>query len=134
VTRPPGRIDRIADELGRMPLLAPAGGVYLTLGVVLAVVWTVGDVDTSLFPTGWLLPAVLIVTGALMLIRRRFDLVGTLWGALALAVFLLDMAVYIDSLSLGVNDPGAFDPTIVVAALALVPLVLRPQFRRSPIE
>jgi hypothetical protein len=108
------------------------GAIYLALGVVLTIVWVIGDVDTSLFPTGWLLPAVLLVTGGLMLIRRRFDLVATLWGALALAVFLLDMSVYIDSLSLGVNDPGAFDPTMVVGLLALVPLVLRPQFRRPP--
>ena len=99
------------------------------LGLVLGGAWLLGEARSSLFPTGWLLPAVLVVGGALMVARRRFDIVAVLFGGLTLAVFQLDLAVYLDGAALGVDDPAAFDATILVAALGLVPLVLRPRFR-----
>ncbi|MFN8621863.1 MAG: hypothetical protein U0869_14115 [Chloroflexota bacterium] len=111
-------------------LLLPALGVaYLLLGAVLGGAWLLGDVQSSLFPTGWVLPAVLLVSGALMLVRRRFDIVAVLWAGLALAVFQIDLAVYLDGQALGVTDPAAFDATVIVVALGLLPLVLRGHFR-----
>jgi hypothetical protein len=103
--------------------------VYLSLGAFLLFVYVVGDVRSSLFPTGWLFPAVLLVSGALMAKRRRFDIVATLWGGLTLAVFLLGVLVYVNGLDLGLDDLAAFDATVIVAALGLVALVLRPLFR-----
>jgi hypothetical protein len=112
-------------------LLLPAAGlVYLGLGLVLGGAWLIGEARSSLFPTGWILPAVLLATGALMIVRRRFDVVGVLWAALAIAVFQLNLAVYLDGAALGVDDPSAFDASILVAVLGLVPLLLRGGFRR----
>lgn len=115
--------------LVRTPLLPAVGLLYLGFGIVLGGVWLVGDIQDSLFPTGWLLPAVLGVSGALMTLRRRFDIVAVLWAGLTLAVLQLDLAVYLDGAALGVDDPAAFDAVILVAGLGLVPLVLRPHFR-----
>jgi hypothetical protein len=109
-------------------VLTGVGLVYLAAGVVFGVVF-VGGVTASLFPTGWIMPVVLIITGALMTVRRRFDIVIALWGALTLAVFLLDMDIYLRGLDLRLVDPSAFDPTIIVGALTLLVLVLRPRFR-----
>ena len=111
------------------PLLVAAGLVYLGLGGVLGVAVVFLGIESSLFPTGWLLPAVLLASGALMSARRRFDLVVTLWGGLTLAVFLLGVLVYVNALDRGLDDAAAFDATIIVAALGLVPLVLRAAFR-----
>lgn len=111
------------------PVLPAAGLVYLAAGVVFGVVYLFGDVTSSLFPTGWILPVILVITGALMTIRRRSDIVLTLWGALTLAVFLIDMEVYFVGLDLRLVDPAAFDATIIVGALGLVTLVLRRRFR-----
>jgi hypothetical protein len=88
-----------------------------------------GGIESSLFPTGWLFPAVLLVTGALMAARRRFDIVITLWGGLTLAVFLLGVLVYVNALDRGLDDAVAFDATLIVAAFGLWALVLRPTFR-----
>jgi hypothetical protein len=111
-------------------LILPAVGlIYLAAGAVFGVVYVVGDVTTSLFPTGWILPAVLAVSGGLMTVRRRSDIVLTLWAALTIAVFLIDMEVYFVGLDLRLVDPAAFDPTIIVGALGLVVLILRPRFR-----
>lgn len=111
------------------PLLRAVGLLYLALGGLLAVAWAVGDVEPSLFPTGWIFPAVLLASGALMAARRRFDLVVTLWAALTLAVFVLAALTYTDALTLGLDDAAAFDSAIIVAAFGLVALVLRPAFR-----
>jgi hypothetical protein len=114
----------------RGDVVLPAVGLfYLGAGVVFGVVYLAGGVTSSLFPTGWILPAVLAITGGLMTLRRRFDIVGTLWAALTLAVFLIDMDVYLIGLDLRLIDPAAFDATIIVGALGLVTLVLRPRFR-----
>jgi hypothetical protein len=113
----------------RSLLLPAAGVVYVGLGAVLGGAWLLGDVQSSLFPTGWILPAVLLASGALMVVRRRFDLVAALWAGLALAVFQIDLAVYLDGQALGVTDPAAFDATVIVVALGLVPLILRSHFR-----
>ena len=110
-------------------MLSGAGLVYLGLGALLAVVFVFGGIQSSLFPTGWLFPAVLLATGALMTVRRRFDIVATLWGGLALAVFLLGVLVYVSALDLGLDDPAAFDATLIVAGLGFVALLLRPAFR-----
>ena len=109
--------------------LSGAGLAYVGLGIILGIVFWVGDVQSSLFPTGWLFPAILMATGALMATRRRFDEVGTLWGAFALVVFMLGVLVYVNALNLGFDDAAAFDATIIVAAFGLLPLLLRPQFR-----
>lgn len=115
---------------GGLSLLLPSAGlVYLGLGLVLGGAWLIGEARSSLFPTGWILPAVLMATGALMVIRRRFDVVGVLWAALAIAVFQLNLAIYLDGAALGVDDPSAFDASILVAVLGLVPLLLRGGFR-----
>lgn len=114
-----------------MSLLLPAAGlIYLGLGLVLGGAWLIGEARSSLFPTGWILPAVLAVTGSLMVLRRRFDLVGVLWAALAIAVFQLNLAIYLDGVALGLDDPSAFDASVLVAVLGLVPLLLRGSFRR----
>jgi hypothetical protein len=111
------------------PVLVGAGLVYLGLGGLLMVVFVFGGLQSSLFPTGWLFPAVLLVSGGLMAGRRRFDIVATLWGALTLAVFLLGVLVYVNALDLGLDDAAAFDATLIVAGFAFVPLLLRPVFR-----
>jgi hypothetical protein len=116
-------------SLARTPLLPLVGLLYLALGLVLGGAWLLADVRSSLFPTGWVLPAVLLVTGALMATRRRFDIVAVLWGGLAFAVFQLDLSTYLEGAALGVEDPAAFDATILTALLGLVPLVLRGHFR-----
>jgi hypothetical protein len=110
-------------------LLSGVGLVYLAAGVVFGVVFVIGDVTTSLFPTGWVMPAIMVITGALMTLRRRFDIAIALWGSLTLAVFLLDMDIYMRGLDLRLVDPAAFDPTIIAGALTLLVLVLRPAFR-----
>ncbi len=110
-------------------VLSAAGLVYLSLGAILAIVFFFGGVQSSLFPTGWLFPAVLLTTGALMTARRRFDIVATLWGGLTVAVFLLDVLVHVNALDLGFDAPGAFDATLIVAGFGLLPLLLRPHFR-----
>lgn len=115
---------------GTSLLLPAAGLVYLGFGLVLGGAWLLGEARSSLFPTGWILPLVLVATGALMLVRRRFDLVGVLWAALTLGVFQLNLAIYLDGTALGLDDPAAFDATILVAILGLVPLILRSGFRR----
>jgi hypothetical protein len=109
-------------------VLRVAGLVYLALGAVVGSAWLFGGIDSSLFPTGWIFPAVLLATGTLMTLRRRFDLVITLWAGLTLATFILAVLVYTDALTLGLDDPAAFDSAIIVAALGLVALVLRPAF------
>lgn len=111
------------------PVLVTAGLVYLGLGLVLGIVFVFGGVQSSLFPTGWLFPAILLASGALMSRRRRFDLVATLWGGLTLAVFLLGVLVYVNALDRGLDDAAAFDATIIVAAFGLLALILRPAFR-----
>jgi hypothetical protein len=126
-----GRLDRLEAELLSIPFLPAAGVLYLGLGVLFGAVWLVGGVQCSLFPTGWIFPVVLVVTGALMLVRRRFDIVITLWGGLTLAVFYLDLTIFMDALAVGFDQLAGFDATVIVAAFGLVPLVLRPQFRRS---
>lgn len=125
----PSRLERMERELGALPLLASVGAVYLSMGLVFGAAWTWGGVDASLFPTGWLFPAVLTATGLLMTFRRRSDVVLVLWFALALAVFLLDMSIVTQVLLSGMSDASGFDSTIIVFGFALVPLLLRPQFR-----
>jgi hypothetical protein len=110
-------------------LLSGIGLVYLAAGLVFAAAFVVGGVTSSLFPTGWILPLILVVTGGLMVVRRRFDIVATLWGSLTIAVFLLDMDIYLRGLDLRLVDPAAFDATIIAGALSLVVLVMRPRFR-----
>ena len=110
-------------------VLRGAGSVYVALGVLLGVAWFIGGIESSLFPTGWIFPAVLLASGALMIARRRFDIVITLWAGLTLAVFALAVLLYTDAQNLGLDDPAAFDSAIIVAAFGLVVLVLRPAFR-----
>ncbi len=118
--QPPARFD---------PLLVGVGLTYLCLGGLLAVAFIMGGVQSSLFPTGWLFPAVLIISGALMAGRRRFDLVATLWGGLNLAVFMLGVLVYVNALDRGLDDAAAFDATLIVAGFGLLAIILRPAFR-----
>jgi hypothetical protein len=125
----PSPLERIEREAASLPLLQSAGVVYLFMGLVFGAAWAWGGVDASLFPTGWLFPTVLVSTGLLMTVRRRADVVLVLWFALALAVFLLDMSVVTQVLLSGLSDSSGFDSTIVVFLFALVPLLLRPQFR-----
>ncbi len=125
----PSPLERMERELGGLPLLSSAGAIYLFMGIVFGAAWLWGGVDTSLFPTGWLFPAVLLSTGILMTFRRRSDVVLVLWFALALAVFLLDVSIVTTALQGGFTDPAGFDATIIVFGFALVPLLLRPQFR-----
>jgi hypothetical protein len=110
-------------------LLTGAGLVYLGVGIVLAIVFFLGGVQSSLFPTGWLFPAVLIVSGGLMTVRRRFDVVAVLWAGLTAAVFMLGVLVYVNALDLGLDDAGAFDATLIVAGFGFLALLLRPGFR-----
>lgn len=109
-------------------VLRSAGLVYAALGVLLLAGLAAG-VESSLFPTGWLFPAVLLSSGVLMTARRRFDVAFTLWAGLALATLLLGAMLYVDALDLGLDDPSAFDATAMVAGLGLVVLLLRPAFR-----
>ncbi|MEA2027113.1 MAG: hypothetical protein U9O18_10525, partial [Chloroflexota bacterium] len=60
------------------PALVAAGLVYLGLGGLIGIGVVFVGIESSLFPTGWLFPAVLLVSGALMTVRRRFDIVVTL--------------------------------------------------------
>ena len=110
-------------------LLSAVGLFYLGLGVIIGIVVFAGGVQSSLFPTGWLFPAVLVASGALMALRRRFDIVATLWGGFAMAVFMLDVLVHVNALDLRFDDPAAFDATIIVIGFGLVGLIFRPQFR-----
>lgn len=126
----PDLADRPATGLAHSPLLPAVGLLSLGFGLVLGGAWLVGEARSSLFPTGWLLPAVLVTSGLLMATRRRFDLVAVLWAGLTIAVFQLDLAVYLDGAALGVDDPAAFDATILAAGMGLVPLILRGHFRR----
>lgn len=109
--------------------LTGAGLVYLALGLLLGGAFFLVGLESSLFPTGWLFPAVLVLSGLLMTIRRRFDLAITSWAGLTLATFMLGVMLYVDALDLGLDDPAAFDASIIVASLGLVVLVLRPAFR-----
>ena len=125
----PSPLERLERELGGLPLLTSAGAVYLFMGAGFGAAWLWGGVDSSLFPTGWLFPAVLLSTGLLMTVRRRSDVVMVLWFAFALAVYLLDMSIVTAVLERGLTDTGGFDSTVIVFLFALVPLLLRPQFR-----
>lgn len=125
----PSPLERLERELGGLPLLSSAGVVYLFMGLVFGAAWLWGGVDTSLFPTGWLFPVVLLGTGLLMAFRRRQDVVLVLWFAFALAVFLLDMSVVTQVLLSGLSDASGFDATVIAFLFAVVPLLLRPQFR-----
>ena len=109
--------------------LVAAGFVYLALGALLGVVFFLGGLQSSLFPTGWLFPAVLLASGGLMATRRRFDLVAVLWGGLTLAVFMLGALLYVNALDRGLDDAAAFDAAIIVAGFGLLPVSLRPAFR-----
>lgn len=111
------------------PALRGAGLVYLALGGLTGIGWFSGNLDPALFPTGWIFPAVLLGSGALMTARRRFDIAVTLWAGLTLAIFVLAALTYTDALTLGLDDPAAFDSAIIAAALGLAVLVLRPGFR-----
>ena len=97
---------------------------------ILGLGYFVGEVRASLFPTGWIFPVVLVLTGLLMIARRRYDIVMTLWGVFAAAVFYLDFTTYMHALNVGFENVAAFDATIIVAVFGLIPLILRPQFRR----
>jgi len=125
---PDGRPSALARPLSAS-LLAGVGLVYLGIGIVLAIVFFLGGVQSSLFPTGWLFPAVLIVSGGLMTARRRFDVVAVLWAGLTAAVFMLGVLVYVNALDLGLDDAGAFDATLIVAGFGFLALLLRPGFR-----
>lgn len=125
----PSLLERLERELGGLPLLTSAGAVYLFMGLGFGAAWLWGGVDSSLFPTGWLFPAVLLSTGFLMTVRRRSDVVLVLWFAFALAVYLLDMSIVTAVLERGLSDTGGFDSTVIAFLFALVPLLLRPQFR-----
>ncbi|MEX1296738.1 MAG: hypothetical protein AB1Z67_11250 [Candidatus Limnocylindrales bacterium] len=111
------------------PVLRAAGLVYLALGGLTGIGWLSGNLDPALFPTGWIFPAVLLGSGALMTARRRFDLAVTLWAGLTVAIFILAALTYTDALTLGLDDPAAFDSSVIAAALGLMVLVLRPAFR-----
>ena len=78
-------------------LVGQPGCQFLALGALLGAAWLVGGIDSSLFPTGWIFPAVLLASGALMTARRRFDLVITLWAGLTLATFILAVLLYTDA-------------------------------------
>ena len=111
------------------PVLRGVGIVYLALGGLTGIGWLTGSLDPVLFPTGWIFPAVLLASGALMTAARRFDIAITLWAGLTLAIFTLAALTYSDALTLGLDDPAAFDSAIITSALGLVVLVLRPAFR-----
>jgi hypothetical protein len=124
-----GRMAQVERELSRAPILPAFGIAFLALGLLLGIAYWFGGVRSSLFPTGWLFSAILLATGALMTTRRRFDIVMTLWGGMLAATFLLDFSVYMQSLEFGIEQPAGYDASIIVAVFALVPLILRPQFR-----
>lgn len=125
----PGRSQTASGPLAPSSSLVAAGLAYIGLGLVLGAAYLVGEVRSSLFPAGWIFPGVLLGSGGLMLVGRRFDIAMTLWAALSLGVFLLDGLVYMNGLDRGLDDPAAFDASIVVAAFGLVVLILRPRFR-----
>ncbi len=110
-------------------VLRATGAVYLALGLLIGAAWLLVGIDATLFPTGWIFPAVLLLSGGLMLATRRFDIAITLWAALTLAIFILAALTYSDALTLGLDDPAAFDSAIISAVLGLIVLVLRPGFR-----
>ncbi|MGD8684089.1 MAG: hypothetical protein PVG27_09085 [Chloroflexota bacterium] len=110
-------------------VLIGTGLVYLALGLLLGAAFLVAGIESSLFPTGWLFPAVLLGSGLLMTTRRRFDIAITLWAGLTVATFMLGVMLYVDALDLGLDDPTAFDASIIVAGFGLLVLVLRPAFR-----
>lgn len=110
-------------------LLRGAGVVYLALGLLIGAAWLFLELDPAIFPTGWIFPAVLLVSGGLMLACRRFDIAVTLWAGLTLAIFILAALTYTDALTLGLDDPAAFDSAIIAGAFGLLVLVLRPGFR-----
>ncbi len=110
-------------------VLTGAGLVYVALGLLLGAAVFVAGLESSLFPTGWLFPAVLLGSGLLMTVRQRFDIAITLWAGLTMATFALGVLLYTDALNLGLDDPAAFDASIIVAGLGLLVLVLRPAFR-----
>jgi hypothetical protein len=110
-------------------VLSGAGLIYVALGVVVGAVVLLGGLQSALFPTGWLFPALLIVSGVLMAARRRFDIAATLWAGFTLAVFVLAALIYTNALNLGLDDAAAFDATLIAAGFGLVVLVLRPGFR-----
>jgi hypothetical protein len=109
--------------------LVAVGLVYVAIGVVVGAVVLVGGLRSALFPTGWLFPTLLIVSGSLMVVRRRFDIAATLWTAFTLAVFVLSALVYTNALDHGLDDAAAFDATLIAAGFGLLVLVLRPGFR-----
>ena len=111
------------------PVLSGAGLVYVALGLLLGAAWSLAGLESSLFPTGWLFPAVLLGSGLLMTWRRRFDVAFTAWAGLTAATFALGVLLYTDALTLGLDDPAAFDASIIVAGFGLLVLVLRPAFR-----
>lgn len=110
-------------------VLRGAGAVYLALGLLVGAAWLFFDLDAVLFPTGWIFPAVLLASGALMLACRRFDIAVTLWAGLTFAIFILAALTYTDALTLGLDDPAAFDSAIIAGLFGLLVLVLRPGFR-----
>jgi hypothetical protein len=110
-------------------VLAVTGATYVGLGLLLGAATVMGEVQSSLLPTGWLFPAVLLASGGLMATRRRFDIVITLWAGLTLAVFMIGVLLYVNALDRGLDDAAAFDASIIVAGFGLLPLVLRPWFR-----
>ena len=110
-------------------VLIGAGLVYVALGLLLGAAFFAVGLESSLFPTGWLFPAVLLASGILMTTRRRFDIAITLWASLTMATFALGVLLYTDALNLGLDDPAAFDASIIVAGLGLLVLALRPAFR-----
>jgi hypothetical protein len=110
-------------------VLSGVGLVYVVLGLLLGEAFVMAGLDSSLFPTGWLFPVVLLGSGLLMTARRRFDLAITLWAGLTLATFMLGVLLYVDALDLGLDDPAAFDAAIIVAGFGLLVLALRPAFR-----
>ena len=107
------------------PVLIGAGLVYMALGLLLGAAFFVAGLESSLFPTGWLFPAVLLGSGLLMTVRRRFDVAFTLWVGLTAATFGLGVLLYTDALTLGLDDPAAFDASIIVAGFGLLVLFLR---------
>ena len=110
-------------------VLSGVGLVYVALGLLLGAAFFVAGIESSLFPTGWILPAVLLGSGLLMTARRRFDVAITLWAGLTVATFMLGVLLYVDALDLGLDDPAAFDASIIVAGFSLLVLALRPAFR-----
>ncbi|MEZ4596456.1 MAG: hypothetical protein R3C32_06205 [Chloroflexota bacterium] len=97
-------------EVGALPLLPSAGLVYLFMGLVFGAAWLWGGVHASLFPTGWLFPAVLASTGLLMTFRRRSDVVLVLWFGRARVVYLLEMSVGTPVLLNGLSDARGSTP------------------------